>query len=319
MIFRLLRFLRRYFLQLWEEFIFRTLPYKYKVVYPPQGLGDVLYFYLHQRSYAERYPQKRVGAALTTPHLVELAMIFGTEYINPLYLHEFAVREREGNLDQIGFKYDNLVKRIYGVPDNAQSNLKKTIMCAMGVGLQEEPVVPFREVSNSQCKNFCRLGAQPGKTVLIAPFAVSCKPCMKVEEWVAVAEKLREERFNVFFNAPETELFGDFPTIFLSISDTIDFCNYGGLFIGYRSGLCDVVAAFTCAKQIVIYPNNRIPGELPFVADFDDNPNGKYFEYCSLKTIWPHKEIYEFIYTRDTGTKIDNIIKQWILTTSQSS
>ena len=81
--------------------------------------------------------------------------------------------------------------------------------------------------------------------------------------------------------------FYGFKTIFLSAIETVEFAKLAGNFIGFRSGLCDVVLALSDIKALVVFPNTiRIASE-------------EYLNSCSIKKMYEKDTVDEIIYTND--------------------
>lgn len=94
-----------------------------------------------------------------------------------------------------------------------------------------------------------------GNTILIAPDATSVAYEPDKDFWKNLALNLQRGGYCVCTNLANAEEKGIENTVGVWIPYTriATFLEMGGFFIGYRSGLCDLVASLKC-KKIVIYP-----------------------------------------------------------------
>ena len=90
--------------------------------------------------------------------------------------------------------------------------------------------------------------------MLISTEATSFSQIISDEEWLFIASLLQKQGYDVVFNT-KNEKFKLHKTVFLSIKETVEFLCLSGYFIGYRSGLCDVLLPLTNARALVVYPN----------------------------------------------------------------
>ena len=269
----------------------RRLGQTHIFVVMPQGLGDILYLCLYIKQYRHLHDGKKVALIVTKKHFLDLAMLYKEFFETILYI----------NINLLG-KVDNS-KFVYYEPfvynaDNPQDYLDNAIKQGIGIDIHAVPYYPTIYVSQYEKKRIEKLIPKSGKTILISPEAVSCSVDINENEWIYLADVLEKKDMQVYFNCPNNTLYGKYPKLFLPLRETLLFTHYAGYFIGLRSGLCDVIAAFSDCKQIVIYPNNKQYGEFPSIKNYNRNPNIRYMEYCSLKRIFPDRRITEFIYEK---------------------
>lgn len=102
------------------------------------------------------------------------------------------------------------------------------------------------------------LGVELNQAVLIAPTAVTFKP-ISTDFWIDMIDilirrgrkvLLLEKSLNFKNYSNANLIYIDFP-----LEEAISITNYCGSFIGYRSGICDLVESST-AKKVIIYPEN---------------------------------------------------------------
>lgn len=263
----------------------------YDLVYMPQGLGDILFFCMHASRYKDGLADKKLAMVVIKPHYKELVDLFEDSFDKVLYLRNY----KDDGLSGL----DNFYPKVYD-EDNPQEHLHDAVLEAMGLGRGDEARIPQVPISEDDRKKYLAMGLVPGKTVLISPEATSCASVLTKKDWLEIADSYTSNGWKVFFNVDESSAYGEYPSAFLSIKETIQFCNLGGAFVGYRSGLCDVIAAFCKCRLVIAYPDNKKRNEHPSIKGYKQAPNEKYMEYCSLKRLFPEKEIIEFIIGDDS-------------------
>ena len=112
----------------------------------------------------------------------------------------------------------------------------------------------FIKTSDSVEDYFKRLNLKIGKTILISTEAVSYPDIIDLEDWRILAQVLKAMGYDIVFNSCKENFF-EFKTLFLNPKEIIAFTEVAGGFLGYRSGLCDLIAGFTNIKQFILYCN----------------------------------------------------------------
>ena len=124
-----------------------------------------------------------------------------------------------------------------------------------------------------------------GKTAILAPYAGSFNSLITLEEWEEVADNLGGHGYIVFTNCAgeEKPICGTEP-IFFSYDMAIDVMEYAGLFIGVRSGLCDIISSAKC-KQIIIYESGFAASNYNYfsLVNMGLNPDAKEIVYGNDK------------------------------------
>lgn len=261
----------------------------YEFVFLPQGLGDILFYCMYASEYRRKNPSKHLAIITTKKHFFALVSLFDCCFDLILQIDTKLFYTTSTN------RFTYMYPKIYDdcMP---QKNLLNAMRNAMGLNSSAKTWLPEISVSLKIEQQVREMrGPKSCKVVLISPDATSCNSIISDSEWIALATYLSQKGNKVVFNSNSNKYTG-YENIFLSIRETIEFCDCIDLFIGYRSGLCDVVAAFCKCKQIIVYPNDRKPGEFQCIQGYDDNPNEKYLEFCSLKDMFPKADVHEFIY-----------------------
>lgn len=125
------------------------------------------------------------------------------------------------------------------------------IYCCGVFGLPEstkpcKPVILHRYQGNVKIEE--------GRSVILSPYAKSVT-MLKVDIWVKIVNECRNNGYVCYTNVVEDEkpLPGTFP-VSPDISEIQSLVELAGMFIGIRSGLCDVIREASCRK-IALYPD----------------------------------------------------------------
>lgn len=143
-----------------------------------------------------------------------------------------------------------------------------------------------------------------GKTVLIAPEASSIAKGPDKNFWIQLVHCLRKKGYSVCTNLSKQK---DRPIsgtigVFIPYEKIASFLNLGGFFVGYRSGLCDLIASIDC-KKIILYPQDT----WPIHKGLDI---GSTIDIFSLKKMGITRDVIEMEHQEDKWDKtIADIIK----------
>lgn len=157
------------------------------------------------------------------------------------------------------------------------------------------PIKHFKPVYDNEWteKIFKEKNLKKGKTVVLAPYAGSFVSDMTVDDWKSIADTLKKKGYTVCTNSSgdkEPVIPGTVP-VFFAYDRAINFLEYAGGFIAFRSGLCDVVSQARC-KMIIFYDNNY---------------NAAKLEFFSLKKMGLRENVEEIEWTKDALQIIDKI------------
>lgn len=253
---------------------------EYQVIYPPQGLGDILYICLLLKEY-KKLNGKKIVMIVRKHYFKQLTQLFAKEVDETLLIgYDFKrlisyVKKNKSVLNIESELYEKDMKFI-----SFRTNLIQILNLPKDTKLQADTCFEFK-IEN--------LGIEykKGKTIMLSPHATSCPKCMPDEFWLSLAEFFIAKGFDIIFNSNDEIFSQRYKSYLLSISDTIALVNDCGYFIGYRSGLCDVMAYFSTTKKIFICPTNPHNGD---TAE-------KYFELATTKDLWVYNEAKEYIYS----------------------
>ena len=265
----------------------------YGIIVMPQGLGDILFFCMFAEEYKKIHNVKKLALVVTKKHFLDLAKLYKTSFEKIIYIDASIFNDVNAN------RFTFFYPKIYD-DNNPQEHLIDAVKNAMGVPRNTNAYYPMIYIKKTEKKKIESMGVHIGKSILIAPDAVSCSIDMVEQEWIGIADMLTNMGYTVFFNSKNQDLYGSYKKVFLSVRETIIFTHYAGAFLGFRSGLCDVIAAFSDCKQFIIYPNNKKKDEFKSIVNYNLNPNERYMQYCSLKYAFPDRNISEYIYKKET-------------------
>lgn len=129
----------------------------------------------------------------------------------------------------------------------------------------------------------------PGKTAVLSPYSTSLKEYSPdAKFWEYLAKELKRRGYTVCTNCGEKEaaVKGTVPLL-LSYKEIVPFLNIAGIFIGIRSGLCDIISTSSC-KKIVIHT---------YYAKFW--PNGASIRYTGLNHMGLCQDAMELEYVQN--------------------
>lgn len=257
----------------------------YEIIYPPQGLGDILVLLIGLQYLKKQNSNKKFAIIVTKKHFKDLCKIFNKSYDELLFLP---------NIKKIPSFVNNISEKIYSKNSSFE---KFEIAIWNSIGIKQ--YLNFNDIpkidSNKKIDELFSKGIyKKGKTVLICPEANTSISCFPENFWLDCANRLKGKGYDPVFNS--SKIYGNYPSILYDLTSTINFLNNAGHLLGFRSGLLDVLGCFSNAHQVIIYPNNWKKGDMPYLVGFDDAPNEKYMEDGSLNRLFPNKQFDEFIY-----------------------
>lgn len=242
------------------------------------NVGDTTGFLSILKSISEKYQKKIILFMADKPHLIDLYDLFKGEHIFHCYfvgINKYHVPElvmqpiKAGVPASVGIGPKQAI-----VPEKTSKDFKYTgchfDIYKRNIGLSSSAQISSPEVSHfhktQAIENFKNYKLCHKNTVLIAPLSNSVDRTYKTNEifklfWQDVYIFLRKNGFNIALNGVnrgELSLTSDdYTVVDIPLSQIIPFVEYGGFFIGARSGLCDLLGFAQCHKK-VIYPFGHI-------------------------------------------------------------
>lgn len=243
----------------------------YILINPPQGMGDILACccvieYLDVKG-------KEVLILVSKKYFSDIKAFFPSHYIKMVYTPK-RFSDKPCN------SYIPLHNKIY-LPEKPFVSMKYNMCLAMGIPTN----VAFHNQYEKK-NSFSDLPViKEKKTVFISPFATSCLEELNSDFWGALANKLKQKGYEIIFNAPSNSHYSKlYNTCLLNLESTVELVSRCGYFIGWRSGLCDIIGMYANAKMIIVYPSNphKLPLEIPKGQSYPE----AYKNCCSLESLW---------------------------------
>lgn len=129
----------------------------------------------------------------------------------------------------------------------------------MGIKKDQPQELPTIEISEDKIDKYCQeVGIIRKKSVIISPYANTLAG-IDIDIWEEIVIKLKEKGLRVFTNSSNEKsepVIKGSKGVFFPIQEAIKIVEYAGMFIGLRSGFCDIVSV-SQAKLIVLYPDTE--------------------------------------------------------------
>lgn len=141
-------------------------------------------------------------------------------------------------------------------------------------------------------------GLLEGKTIILSPYAGSFVSDIPVHFWELLAKRFQKLGYIVCTNsAGEMEpVIAGTKGLFFPLTDAVPIVERAGGFIGFRSGLCDIVSSANC-KMMILY---------------EQGFNASQYEFFSLVRMELCDNIAEIIYDNSEETAFLELVwKQW--------
>lgn len=273
------------------------------ILCPYKGIGDIYFIgaYLHEycrRNNIDNYRLAVVGGACK-----RVAEMFGIEnvaivsqremdrivkYISFVGIESFNVKILNHN-----YSHYNILS-----PFEVNGRLSWGKMFHYGIMGFESAASLIALKPNNRKVNMAEYnGLVKDKTVIFAPYANTVSN-VDASLWEELAVKFKASGYEVFTNSvgeSEPVINGTNP-ISAPLEDMAEIVEYAGIFIGIRSGICDLVAG-TMAKKIILYPDRS--SEFFKIEDMGigENVNEIYLHKYEIKRLneFIQKEICDII------------------------
>ena len=264
------------------------------IILPP-NVGDPTAFLSVLKQVSIKFNKKVILFMWNKPQLIDIYHLFQGEHILKCYfvnISKYHVPELQVQPIQPG------IPACLGIgphetilPGKTSPHFKHTgfhfDIYKRNSGLQSSAEISYPQVDEvdrvSAIERFNRYGLHPKKTVLIAPLSNSINQTYGTNEtfkafWENAYSLLIKNGFCIALNGVNQGQIslasGDYTVVDVPLSQIIPFVEYGGFFMGARSGLCDLLGFAQCSKK-VIYPFGH-PGQgLEYLGyeEYVVNPN----------------------------------------------
>lgn len=260
------------------------------LMYPFQGFGEIVMTGIYIKEFKKYHQNKKVifliekkGHYLMAKELLkDVDAVLQLDKASCAYLQNYATKgnKKDGQRDYLDISLKSYALKNLNLTSKAKQN--------------PQIIQPSQKIINL----FQNYNLMDGKTVFISPDAVSFNEEFDQSKWHEIATKLSEKGFDVVFNSNKKNFYG-YRTVFLSPKETLEFILLSGNFIGFRSGLCDVIAShLKNVKSFLFYPK----------ASLDEfTSEDAYLKYFSVKLIFDNHHTKEVVYDNFSSLK-ENII-----------
>lgn len=169
--------------------------------------------------------------------LVQLTRFIGTDMVNIVHLHYMSDYPM----------YTNFLITLAGLHDIGFMDLYREIVFG-----GEQFKLPAPRWGTGNAPQLSTLDKK--KKALLAPAANSITEGPDNLFWSNLAQQLKQAGYRVYTNiSGDEERIAETEPIFIPYMELEIFLDDCAVFIGYRSGLCDLVATLRC-KKIILYP-----------------------------------------------------------------
>lgn len=230
-------------------------PISHFVICPHNALGDVYWALAFLPEYCHKYNLSDVSVLVIGNACRQVAELFQTGKV--LMLEQTEMEElvqavlfcREENciIAHHDRPYtDNIIKYL----DRHELSFIDYFKCAVyGLEKDTEPSLPACNVTFANPDTI-----EKGKTVILSPFAKSVVQLPNTF-WESLADNYRQKGYLVCTNVTDDEKpINGTQALSVPINQMISAAEYAGLFVGIRSGLCDILTTAKCRK-IVVFPD----------------------------------------------------------------
>lgn len=249
---------------------------------PYAGTGDAYLIGALLRVYMERHSISSYVITVVSKSCEKIIRMFGFDHVVTLRQEESDglvafLRMMRAHIPHLILN-DNYQTRIMHRRLRGYKGIDFRHMFQYAVFRLEEPVQLSRSEKPCEEEKLCRIieeqGMIEGRTVILSPYANTIAN-LPDTIWEQIVLKYQKKGYVVFTNsagANEPAIRGTKP-VFLPYDQMVPLLEWGGTFIGMRSGLCDIIAAAKC-KKIILYPSGCIFGSCTTYQYFSLNAMG---------------------------------------------
>lgn len=232
-------------------------------IFPYNSLGDIyiisLFFWAHNRKFINPFQLVVTGGGcLRVAKMMGIEKCVSINARDMRHLSQFAIAfQRElPNLEILHFEY----------PHTSLSSGLSNLYRLNFVDCYEEFIfsqkiskmnLRFNLSSTLNEDEINELGIIKGMSIIISPYAKSIQQLPEYF-WIELSNRLTKLGFNVYTNCNgnyELPIRGT-KRISFTLEKAVSILDYAGLFIGLRSGFCDIISSSKCEK-VVIYSRTQ--------------------------------------------------------------
>ncbi len=242
------------------EELSRKYPGRLKVFCPFSALGDVYYTMAYLPPFLRSRGVEACAVCVIGRACQEVARLFGADAVECLSQRELDEMVQAALYTDAPGVFIAHQDRPYVVNLSQALRVKRVpleLLYRCGVFGLAPDTAPCRPAALRPYKGPCRL--EPGRSVILSPYAKSV-PELKVDVWARIVAHFQAKGYSCYTNVAgeERPLPGTRP-ICPAISEIQAAAEQAGVFVGLRSGLCDVIQTASCRK-IALYPEYYYSG-----------------------------------------------------------
>lgn len=230
-------------------------PGYFRIYCPFSALGDIYYMLSYLPYYLESRKISDYVICVIGDSLAQIAEMFGVQHIET-----FTQREIDEQIQAVLYTNDSkafiphqdrpYTATLYKALYIKKIPLEMIYQCGVfGLTPDHKPYRPVR------LRTYAGLFRIPkGKSVILSPYAKSVTNISPVF-WKQIIRHFTEKGYRIYTNAAEgEEALAHTESLTVSLDEMQSVVEWAGIFIGLRSGLCDVLKWADCRK-IALYPD----------------------------------------------------------------
>lgn len=270
------QFIGRFFQRKIERFTFYFKKYSFKFsntpkknewfLISPYGIGDTYLILSHLKEFRLQNNVNKLILGIVKESHGSIIKLFPDVVDKVVILDDFKMKYCEKN--EFGPGYPIVLHSEHFLSNSMQSvmgykgiTLNDSYKLLLNIDINSDNIRPHisQELKTKAKKKFSDYGLKEGKTVLIAPNAVTINDtCINPLDWVYLSKELHNRGYDIAFlsNQIDYQSISFAKSVTFEISETVPFIDLCGYFISLRSGICDVSFTANCHKYI-LYPNQK--------------------------------------------------------------
>lgn len=231
---------------------------------------------------------KRIFSLFGYEFVNDIVVIEGREQANQLIMYATEVGYEETNVAVLNLDYGLIELPYLGGYKGLDFNTlyQRVIFFAKN----RRTCIDLRKESADEL--FEKHQLRKGHTVLLSPYS-SDTTAIDEDVWNILARVLKDKGYDICTNIVGDEQPVQGTTgIFIPYAQIIDFMEKAGAFVGFRSGLCDIISGANALK-VILYPKDSL------------YMNSTFYEYFSLEHMGlVTEDLFEFIIEKENKAQI---------------
>lgn len=235
------------------------------IMCPYNGIGDMYFIGAYLDDYCSKKGFKQTAVTVVSNTCMRVAKMFGITNVKKLEqqdsdaLMKYASYMGQTDVNITVFTHTSIHWDVLINFEKADrlswGEMFLSVLMGVGTGIKN---IPVHKTARDKAEEFMREnGLVCGRTAIISPYA---NTIIGLEDgiWEEIITCLKNKGYAVYTNstgAKEPALRGTLPITF-PIETAREVVELAGVFVGIRSGLCDVIENAQ-AKIFVLYPDNR--------------------------------------------------------------